>query len=234
MQTLTPLPIPRMMEQRPERATAVLCAIATVALRHIDPQVEHAAGLFAIEVLGQQPLVGVEGPQHELALLLGVGGPTPDRPDPASVFSGTVGPPDEGPRRAPFLELALPVNRVGKEGPHQRGVVAQLRPLLGKQRQGQRVGDRILRADALAVGDPERPDDKTFLVSGHDLGQVAQGIGPHQRRPMLLSVKRPHLPPLGRAGTHMDERREIIVGDHVALAGLNPKRHRDKADLVAE
>ena len=222
------------MEQRPERATAVLRAIATVALRQVDPQVEHAAGLFAIEVLGQQPLVGVEGPQHELTLLLGVGGPTPERPHPAGLFSGTVGPPDEGPRRAPFLKLALPINRVGEEGPHQCGVVAQLGPLQGKQRQGQRVGDRIPRADALAVGDPEGPGDEAFLVSGHDLGQVAQGIGPHQRRPMLLSVKRPHLPPLSGASAHVDERREIIVGDHVALAGLNPKRHRDKADLVAE
>ena len=150
------------------------------------------------------------------------------------MFSGTVGPPDEGPRRAPFLELALPVHGVGEEGPHQCGVVAQLGPLQGKQRQGQRVGDRIPGADTLAVGNPERPDDKTFLVSGHDLGQVAQGIGPHQRRTMLLAIDWPHLPPLGGTGAYMDERREIIVGDHVTLAGLDPERHRDKADLVAE
>ena len=51
---------------------------------------------------------------------------------------------------------------------------------------------------------------------------------------MFLTVKRPHLPPLSGASAHVDERREIIVGDHVALAGLNPERESDKAHLVAE
>ena len=234
LQTLAPLPIPRMMEQRPERATAVLRAIATVALRQVDPQVEHAAGLFAIEVLGQQPLVGVKGPQHEFTLLLGIGGPAPERPDPASVFSGTIGPPDEGPRRAPFLKLALPIDRMGEEGPQECGVVASLGALCGEQRQRHGVGDRILGANALAIGDPKGPDDKTLLVAGHNFGQVAQGIGPHQRRTMLLAIDWPHLPTLGGSGAHVDERREIIVGDHVALAGLDPEWQRSKAHLVAK
>ena len=106
--------------------------------------------------------------------------------------------------------------------------------MFGEQRQRHGVGDRILGADALAIGDPKGPDDKVLLVAGHHLGQVTQRIGSHQRRAVLLAVQRPHLPPLGGPGAHVDERGEIIVGDHVALSGLDPKWQRSKAHLVAE
>lgn len=123
---------------------------------------------------------------------------------------------------------------MGEERPQEGGVVTGLGTLLGKQRQGQGVGDRILGPDALTVGDPERPDDKAFLVTGNDFGQVAQGIGAHQQCPVLLTVHGPHLPTLGRPGPHMDEGRDVVVGDHIPLAGLNPERQCNEAHLVAE
>ena len=232
LESFEALPVATPGEQRPEVTAAEGLPTGAVLLSQVAVAEVEEPMTLPFEGRRRGSLVDVEGPREEIALLGGVGRLPPDRPDAVGVFAWSPGTAEERPGKGPLLKSIRPVGPVAEEEPpgviHLRRTASQVR---GEQ---EKIRGRVRSSDAFPFLEVKRPGEEATFVPGDDL-RFIDDVGSDGGRLGFRANDRPGLPAVhAAAAADVEERRDEIPGDDVALAGLEPEGEEGEADFVAE